>query len=224
MARGLTIYRLELVGGGVVFAESEPKPSGMNFVFRSAPQGILVALRRSDVARVEQIDAENKPPLDLGGATLKQVAAPKPAALQAQDNRRGWDPLEEAGIFGAHDGPPRDGALSRFGRRYPQKGDDMPGNRVPFPVSRDDLMYGNYRAFPAANGGQSGPPPMIEEGRGTPKAGSLAEPPKVIHFASPPASPNMQVPAAPLVYSEKPHIDDTPSPKPTPPPRRPDLS
>ena len=216
MVHGLTIYRLELVEGGVVFAENEPKPSGTTLVFRSSPQGILVALRRSDVARVEQIEADNKPPLDLGRATVKQVAAPKPAALPSGDSSPSWAPKMPAY------------------RSQPQ-GDDMPGNRVAFPVSRDDLLPGNYRPFPTANGVvhhrgdppggvQSGPPPMIEEGRGTPKAGSLAEPPKALQFPEPPASPNMQVPVAPLVYSEKPHIDDAESPKTPAPPRRPDLS
>lgn len=227
MAHGLTIYRLELVGGGVVFAENEPKPSGTTLVFRSSPQGILVALRRSDVARVEQIEADNKPPLDLGRATPKQVAAPKPAGKTSED----------AGIFGAHDGATPDGPLSQFSRRNLQRGDDIPGNRVAFPVSRDDLFFGNYRPFPAANGvlhhlgdvpggvrPEGVPPPMIEEGRGTPKAGSLAEPPKALQFPEPPASQNPQVPTAPLLYSEKPHIDDAePSKRPTP-PRRPDLS
>lgn len=216
MVHGLTIYRVELVGGGVVFAENEPKPSGTTLVFRSSPQGILVALRRSDVARVEQIEADNKPPLDLGRATLKQDAAPKPAALPGGDSAPSWAPKRPV---------------------YPRysQGDDQPGNRVAFPVSPNDLLPGNYRAFPVANavvhhrgdvpGGvrpEGGPPPMIEEGLGTPKAGSLAEPPKVVQFANPPASPNMQVPVAPLVYSEKPHIDDAePSKRPTP-TRRPD--
>jgi hypothetical protein len=217
MVHGLTIYRLELVGGGVVFAESEPNLSGTTLVFRSSPQGILVALRRSDVARVEQMEADNKPPLDLGRATLKQVAAPKPAALQ----RRPF--VENPGIGPTSDSSPSWAPKMPAYRRYPQ-GDSMPGNRVAFPVSRDDLLPGNYREFPAGRGGQSGPPPMIEEGRGTPKAGSLAEPPKALQFPEPPASANIQVPAAPLVSSEKPHIDEIQSPKTTAPPRRPDPS
>jgi hypothetical protein len=213
MMLGLTIYRVELVGGGVVFAENEPKPSRTTLVFRSSPQGNLVALRRSEVARVERIEADNKPPLDLGRGALKQGATP--AALPAQ-TRSSWKPADD-------------------GRRYPQRGDEIPGNRVAFPVSRDDLLYGNYRAFPGANaelhhlgdapgGGQSGPPPLIVEGRGIPIAGSLGEPPKAIQLPGPPTGPNVQAPVAPLVFSEKPHIDEIQTPNPAPPPRRPDSS
>ncbi|MGH9369187.1 MAG: hypothetical protein ACRD3M_16115 [Thermoanaerobaculia bacterium] len=192
VARALTIYRVELVGGGVVFAESAPKPSGATLVFRSAPQGILVALRRSEVARVEIIEADNKPPLDLGRATIKQVAAPRPAI-----------PAHAAAETAGDSMPAKAPAI----RHYPV-GDDQPGRSVAFPASRDDLLPGNYRPFPAGRGGQSGPLPMIEEGRGVPKAGSLQEPPKAIQLPEPPASANIQVPVAPLVYSEKPHVDE----------------
>ena len=203
----MTIYRVELVGGGVVFAENEPKPSGTTLVFRSSPQGTLVALRRSEVARVERIESDNKPQVDLGQATLKKVAAARPTAHEAQS------PLERQE-------PP--GEEPEYRRYLP--GDDHPGNRVAFPVSRDDLLPGNYRPFPAGRGGNSGDAPVIEEGRGIPKAGSLLEPPNAVQLANPPANPNMQVPTAPLVYSEKPRVDETRPPKKTPPPRRVDPS
>ena len=185
----MTIYRVELAGGGVVFAENEPKLSGQTLVFRSSPQGILVALRRSEVARVERIEADNKPPVDLGKATLKKLAERR-LAVQAQIRSGAEPPVEEPEY-----------------RRY-LPGDDHPGNRVAFPVSRDDLLPGNYRPFPVGPGGQSGDAPMIKEGRGVPKAGSLREPPMAIRLADPPATANIQVPAAPLVFSEKPHIDE----------------
>jgi hypothetical protein len=187
----ITIYRVELAGGGVVFAENEPKPSGQTLVFRSSPQGILVALRRSEVARVERIEADNKPPVDFGKATLKRVATARPGALHAQNPLERQEPPAEEVEY----------------RRY-LPGDDHPGNRVAFPVSRDDLLPGNYRPFPAGPGGQSGDAPKIKEGRGVPKAGSLREPPMAIRLADPPATANIQVPAAPLVFSEKPHIDE----------------
>lgn len=209
-APALTIYRIELVGGGVVFAENEPKPSGATLVFRSSPQSILVALRRSEVANVEQIEADNKPPVDLGRATMKQVAAPKPPGLQAR-TRPSEKLFVEAGGAGLSDDSAPSWALKMPAYRgYPQ-GDDQPGNRVAFPVSRDDLLPGNYRPFPVGRGGQSGDPPMLQEGNGLPKAGSLQEPPKAMLFADPPATSNRQIPAAPLVFSEKPHIDELPS-------------
>ena len=198
IARGWTFYRLDLVGGGVVFSEEEPKASGGNLVFRMAPQGILVTLRRTEVVRVEQIESENRPPLDLGGATTKQPPAPK--SERARDRRR------DVAAGGSPSWSPKMPAY----RGYAQ-GDDMPGNRVAFPVSRDDLLPGNYRAFPAGHGGQSGDAPMLEEGRGLPKAGSLAEPPKVLQFWEPPNGANVQVPTVPLVFSEKPRVEQNPS-------------
>jgi hypothetical protein len=206
----LTIYRIELVGGGVVFAENEPKASGTTLVFRSSPQSILVALRRSDVARVEQIEADNKPPVDLGKATLKQVAAPNSNAARARI-RASEKLFVDAGGAGSSDEILSWAPKMSAYRGYPW-GDDQPGNRVAFPVSRDDLLPGNYRPFPVGRGGQSGDPPMIQEGRGLPKAGSLQEPPKAMLFPDPPSTANVQAPAAPLVFSERPHTDEVLSP------------
>ena len=195
-ASGLTIYRVELAGGGVLFAESEPRIRGNTFVFRSAPQGNLVSLRRSDVARIEVVDSPNKPSLDLGRATARHAAAPGAAAAQEKvEPRPGGAWWAEAR---AANGSTRPGYAA---------GDEQPGRTVAFPVSRDDLLPGNYRPFPAGPGGQSGPAPVMSEGQGVPKAGSLKEAPQVIHLPDAPTSSNMQVPAPPLVYSEKPHVD-----------------
>jgi hypothetical protein len=197
-APGLTVYRVELVCGGVVFAENQPKVSGSTYVFRSAPQGNLVSLRRSEVARVEAVETLNRPPLDLGRATVKEAGAPGVPVVPAKvEPRPGGVRWAEA----------RAAAAAKGMRPGYAPGDDQPGRTVAFPVSRDDLLPGNYRPFPAAPGGQSGPAPTMAEGQGVPKAGSLQEPVKVIQLPNAPASANMQLPAPPLVYSDKPHVD-----------------
>ncbi len=189
-ARALTLYRVELKGGGVVFAESKPEAEGATLVFRSSPQGILVALRASGVARVVPIDSLDKAPLDLGGAVVRSPAftggaAPPPV------------PLESTAPTAPPPAP----------RRY-APGDDQPGNRVAFPVSRDDLLPGNYRPYPAGPGGQTAPLPLLADGAATPKAGLLAEPPHAIVVEDPPCTLNRSVSPPGLAFAEYPRVDD----------------
>src|ERR1017187_6115802 len=72
-ALSLIVYRVELVGGGVVFAQEAPKVSGDRIVFLTSPQGSLVSMKRSEISRVEAIETENKPPPDFGGPKLREA-------------------------------------------------------------------------------------------------------------------------------------------------------
>ena len=190
-AAGLTLYRIELTDGSVIFAESQPTQNGATLSFQSSPQGTLVALRRSEVARIIQIESLNKAPLDLGGTSLKRAVVGVPSI-----------PSRRPSVEGASS--PGDSARSRsYGA-----GDYRPGSRVAFPAARDDLLPGNYNPYPAGPGGQTAPPPMLAEDIGVPKAGTLREPPQVILLQDPPAATNVQVPAPPIIYAEKPHVDE----------------
>jgi hypothetical protein len=194
-AAGLTLYRIELTNGGVIFAESQPTPNGAVLSFLSSPQGTLVGLRRSEVARIIQMENLNRAPLDLGGASLKRAVVGVPVGVPSVPSRR--LSVEETSS-------PSGSVRSRgYGA-----GDYTPGNRVAFPVSRDDLLPGNYSPYPAGRGGQTGPPPMLREGMGVPKAGTLREPPEAILLHDAPTAANMQVPAPALIYDEKPHVDE----------------
>jgi hypothetical protein len=195
-ASGLTIYRIELVGGGVVFAQDPPKGSGDRIVFLTSPQGSLVSMKRSEVSRVEAIETENKPAPDYGNAKLREplIRIRKADPLEAPSMKSGWD----AGWK-----PPRSNWASMTTGRDP-------GLTIAFPVSADDLKPGNYEPFPAAPGGQSGPPPAYREGQTIPTAGSLRAPPGVIHSGEMPKRANEKRPAPGLDFSEKPRVDPPP--------------
>lgn len=197
-----TVYRIELVGGSVLFAQEAPKISGDRLVFLSAPQGSLVSMKKSEVSKIEAIETENTPPPDYGSAKLhSNLSGIRPAGpLDRPSTHEGWD----AGWK-----PPRSRwASMKTGRE--------PGKTIAFPVSSDDLKPGNYEPFPVAPGGQSGPPPAYVEGRTVPKAGSLQEPPKGIQFGDAPKRANEKVAAPALVFSQPPGVEPTMGPAPPP--------
>src|ERR1017187_3043131 len=200
----LTVYRVNLVGGGVIFAQDSPRISGDRIVFLTSPQGSLVSMKRSEVSHHGAIETENKPPPDFGGAKLRDplVKIRKADPLEAPSMRSAWDSGWR---------PPRSNwASMKTGRE--------PGKTIPFPVSADDLKPGNYEPFPVAPGGQSGPPPVYREGQTIAKAGSLQEPPPVIHLGDMPKRANEKWQAPGLVFSERPTVERTPLPVPPPPP------
>lgn len=202
-ASGLTIYRVELVGGGVVFAQDSPKISGGRIVFLTSPQGSLVSMKRSEVSRIEAIETENKPPPDFGNAKLREplVRIRKTDPLEPPSMKSGWDSGWK---------PPRSSWASMTTGRDP-------GRTIPFPASANDLKPGNYEPFPVAPGGQSGPPPAYREGQTIPKAGSLREPPGVIHSGEMPKRANEKRQAPGLDFSERPAIEAPALPVPPPP-------
>ncbi len=204
LAVAVTVYRVELVGGGVVFAQDKPRVSAGRLVFLSSPQGTLVSMKQAEVARIEAIETANRPSPDFGNAKLRQAFV-----TIRPDSPRDKPSLGIAWDSGCK--PPRSKWASiKTGRE--------PGKTIPFPVSADDLKPGNYEPFPVAPGGQSGPPPAYREGQTIPKAGSLREPPRVIHLGDMPKRANEKGQAPGLVFSEVPSVERPPLPVPPPTP------
>jgi hypothetical protein len=169
-------------------------------------------MKRSEVAGVEAIETENKPPPDFGGPKLREplVRIRKADPSETPPMRPAWDSGWK---------PPRSSWAS-------MKTGLEPGKTIPFPVSADDLKPGNYEPFPVAPGGQSRPPPAYREGQTIAKAGSLQEPPPVIHLGDMPKRANEKWQAPANVFSERPGVERAPLPVLSPPqivvPKNPD--
>jgi hypothetical protein len=162
------IYRIELLGGGVVFSDDAPLQSGEQILFHGHPTGSLQSLRRSDVKRIVATSVAPPPStiakpgqaLDLGlagpGSTSRSGAKLPP---------RGNASLRPGEGKGST-------ALFNPDRTYRPDWDGklVPGATMGLPNSPNDYKEGKTLAHPAAGATQSAPgdPPMMKPSSGEP--------------------------------------------------------
>lgn len=160
------LYKIELRSKAVIWAQDQPKPSGILLIFHRYPDGLFMSLKSADVARVVKSGPK---PEKVAGKALKP-------GQQVVLGQMGSYPAAPApGVAGAPaaGGPPdpgerKDGtALLNPARAYRPEWDgrQVPGLNVPMPASPGDYAEGKSYAYPPASAVQSAPgqPPMMPE-------------------------------------------------------------
>jgi hypothetical protein len=148
------LYRLDVAGSMTVWAQDRPTQSGSMVVFHRYPDGVLVSLRRADVARIVVARYETpathsmKPGgvVDLGvtgsGAPSRSVAGGLAAPASQGPGER------------------KDGtALFNPNRAYRPDWDSkqVPGMSIGNPNSANDYLEGKTFAYPAPAATQAAP-------------------------------------------------------------------
>jgi hypothetical protein len=159
-----TLYRLELSGGGSLWAKDAPMQSGGLVTFHRYPDGVLVSIRRSDLLRV----AVTKPEptvvralsagaaVDIGitgGGSAAGGRAGTPA--RAGVARSGGSPKTNPALGETKEGK----ALFNPDRDYKPEWDSrqVPGLNLANPNSPNDYTEGRTLAYPPAPVTQSAP-------------------------------------------------------------------
>ena len=163
------VYRIELVGGGIVWSDDPPLQSGDQILFHGHPAGSLKSLRRSNIQRivaqslVVPTAAAVQPgeAVDVGvtgsGGRSRALAA-RPALPRSP---------------GVRPGENKDGsALFNPDRTYRPDwdGKQVPGATLGYPNSPNDYKEGKTFAYPAATASQPAPgdPPTMKPSSGEP--------------------------------------------------------
>jgi hypothetical protein len=162
------IYRIELLGGGVIFSDDAPLQSGEQVLFHGHPAGSLQSLRRTDIKRIVATSVAStlgtivKPgqALDLGlagpGAGGRSGAKVPPRANST------LKPGEGKGST----------ALFNPDRTYRPDWDGklVPGATMGLPNSPNDYREGATLAHPAGSASQTAPgePPTMKPSSGEP--------------------------------------------------------
>jgi len=163
------VYRIELVGGGIVWSDDAPLQSGEQILFHGHPAGSLKSMRRSDIQRIvaQSVVIPTAAPVQPGEAVdvgvtgtggrgrVLPVKAPPPRSP------------------GARPGENKDGsALFNPDRTYRPDwdGKQVPGATLGYPNSPNDYKEGKTFAYPAATATQGAPgdPPMMKPSSGEP--------------------------------------------------------
>lgn len=166
------VYRIDLKGGGALWASQPPRENGGVLVFIPYPRGPLTSIRRSEILRVLGVPV---PPVRSAAAlrpgdqrVLGATGASGAAAAPASAGRNAA-PGNPTGL--GRPGERDDGtALFNPDRAYRPEWDSrqVPGLNLGLPNSPDDYREGLTLAFPPANAVQSAPgePPMMPPSTG----------------------------------------------------------
>ncbi len=163
-ASGRDLYRIELKGKQTIWSEDRPVENRGHLLFHRYPGGVLMTVKKSDVAAVVVSRYEASPAKTLHpGQAIDIGETGDGAAL-------GWaggslQPTE------LRPGEGKDGsALFNPDRRYRPDWDakQVPGLNIPLPNSPNDYREGRTRAFPPASAAQPAPgaPPTMPTGSG----------------------------------------------------------
>jgi hypothetical protein len=160
------VYRIELVGGGMVWSDDPPLQSGEQILFHGHPAGSLQSLRRSDIQRI----------------VAQKVVTPTAAAVQPGEavdvgvtgsggRGRVLAPAKPPARTGNRPGENKDGsALFNQDRTYRPDwdGKQVPGSTLGYPNSPNDYKEGKTFAYPAATATQGSPgdPPAMKPSSG----------------------------------------------------------
>jgi hypothetical protein len=169
VAAGQALYRIEFAGKGVLWSREAPRTQKGQLLFRRHPDGILMTVKKSDVARVVAVTFEEPPSAALRPGEQKDIgvtarvmasAGTAPTAGGAQPLRPGETPEGKAVL-----NPDRDYRPGWDSTR-------VPGSSEPFPASRGDYREGRSFAYPPGTATQASPGDV-------PKGVPTGEPPKM---------------------------------------------
>jgi hypothetical protein len=159
------LYRIELAGGGAVWAKDAPMQSGTLVTFHRYPDGVLVSIRRSDLVRV----AITKPApsvargLVAGGAIDIGITGTGGGSSSAIGKAGAGAPKRATGAVPKSNpalGETKEGtALFNPDRAYRPDWDSrqVPGLNLGNPNSPNDYREGKTLAYPSAAGSVAAP-------------------------------------------------------------------
>jgi len=164
------VYRIELVGGGIVWSDDAPLQSGEQILFHGHPPGALKSLKRSEIARIVALHAVPPAPAPVvrpGEAVDLGLAGPGSGGRTAPVRPV---PARNAG---PRQGEAKDGsALFNPDRTYKPEWDSklIPGTTMPNPNSPNDYKEGRTLGYPPAPATQAAPgdPPVMKPSSGEP--------------------------------------------------------
>jgi hypothetical protein len=151
----VTLYRIEVAGNQVLWAQDKPRDNGTTLSFHRYPGGLLVSLRKADVRSVtpSKLPAgEAKAQRPSGQVILIGTTAPVAAAISPTGGTPSAEPLAP--------GERKDGtALLNPDRAYKPEWDSkqVPGMNIGFPNSPNDYREGKTYAYPPAPATQAAP-------------------------------------------------------------------
>jgi hypothetical protein len=162
------VYRIELVGGGVVWSDDAPLQSGDQVLFHGHPAGALKSLKRSEIRRIVATSTTLPTTVAVRPGEAVDIGATGPGSHRATGTR----PLPARGT-GPRPGENRDGsALFNSDRTYRPDWDGklVPGSTLGYPNSPDDYKEGRTLAHPSASATQAAPgdPPTMKPSSGEP--------------------------------------------------------
>ena len=153
------VYKIELAGGQIAWAQDQPRDTGNTLLFHRHPDGLLVSVKKADVRRL----SASAPPAETprGPKPVKDliVLGPTGGGSAAAANKAGTASAA-AGDAGAQPGQRKDGsALFNPDRKYKPEWDSrqVPGSNLGYPNSSDDYKEGKTFAYPPAGSTQSAP-------------------------------------------------------------------
>ncbi|HKA37168.1 MAG TPA: hypothetical protein VKH43_10140 [Thermoanaerobaculia bacterium] len=153
------VYRIEMAGGQIAWAQDQPRDTGTALLFHRHPDGLLVSVKKADVRRLSASAPPAgaargpRPGKDLivlgptGAGSAAPAANGKAGALTAVD-------------AGQQPGERKDGsALFNPDRKYKPEWDSkqVPGSSIGYPNSPNDYKEGKTFAYPPAGSTQSAP-------------------------------------------------------------------
>ena len=158
-AHPATVYRIEMAGGQIAWAQDQPRDTGTALLFHRHPDGLLVSVKKSDVKRL----SASAPPAEA-------ARGPRPARdlIVLGPLGHGSGPAAAAGsgaaapgaADAAQPGQRKDGsALFNPDRKYKPEWDSrqVPGSNIGYPNSPGDYKEGKTFAYPPAPATQSAP-------------------------------------------------------------------
>jgi hypothetical protein len=155
-----TVYRIEMAGDQIAWAQDQPRDTGTVLLFHRHPDGLLVSVKKADVRRL----SASAPPAAAArgprpGKDLIVLGPTGGGPASAAHATNGAAP-GAAAEAGQTPGQRKDGsALLNPDRKYKPEWDSrqVPGSNIGYPNSADDYKEGKTFAYPPAGSTQSAP-------------------------------------------------------------------
>lgn len=156
------VYKIELVGGGIIWSDDQPLQSGEQILFHGHPSGSLKSMRRADIKRIVAVTASAPASGAIRPGEAVDIGVTGPGR-----GRTGTapGPAVAGGRAAGSNAPLRPGeakggtALFNPDRTYRPDWDSklVPGATMGFPNSPNDYKEGATLARPAGTAVQSAP-------------------------------------------------------------------
>ena len=155
------VYRIEMAGGQIAWAQDQPRDTGAAVLFHRYPDGLLVSVKKADIRRLS-VSAPPAAAAARGQRSAKDliVLGPTGGGSAASANAAGGGASTASAEAGAQPGQRKDGsALFNPDRKYKPEWDSrqVPGSNLGYPNSPNDYQEGKTFAHPPAGSTQSAP-------------------------------------------------------------------